>query len=100
MKWLLEQGVLIICAGGGGIPTMYARGENRHLVGVEAVVDNAGHVPSIRALRRLLLSKGDFAAAVPLFDAQIAATRAAPSRAAAAPARSTSKAATARSRRS
>ena len=39
MKWLLERGVLIICAGGGGIPTMYARGENRHLVGVEAVVD-------------------------------------------------------------
>lgn len=39
MKWLLEQGVLIICAGGGGIPTMYARGENRHLVGVEAVID-------------------------------------------------------------
>src|SRR4029079_4498348 len=39
MKWLLEQGVLIICAGGGGIPTMYARGENRQLVGVEAVVD-------------------------------------------------------------
>jgi carbamate kinase len=39
LKWLLEQGVLIICAGGGGIPTMYARGENRHLVGVEAVVD-------------------------------------------------------------
>ena len=26
LKWLLEQGVLIICAGGGGIPTMYARG--------------------------------------------------------------------------
>src|SRR6187397_425376 len=39
LKWLLEQGVVIICAGGGGIPTMYARGENRHLVGVEAVVD-------------------------------------------------------------
>ena len=39
LKWLLEQGVLIICAGGGGIPTMYARGENRQLVGVEAVVD-------------------------------------------------------------
>ena len=29
MKWLLEQGVLVICAGGGGIPTMYARGEDR-----------------------------------------------------------------------
>jgi tetratricopeptide (TPR) repeat protein len=48
----------------------------------KALVDNASHVPSIRALRRLLLSKGDFGAAVPLFDAQIAATRAAPARAA------------------
>lgn len=48
----------------------------------KALVDNPSHVPSIRALRRLLLSKGDFGAAVPLFDAQIAATRAAASRAA------------------
>lgn len=48
----------------------------------KALVDNASHVPSIRSLRRLLLSKGDFGAAVPLFDAQIAATRAAPARAA------------------
>ena len=28
MQWLLEQGVVVICAGGGGIPTMYARGES------------------------------------------------------------------------
>jgi tetratricopeptide (TPR) repeat protein len=48
----------------------------------KALVDNASHVPSIRALRRLLLSKGEHGAAVPLFDAQIAATRAAQSRAA------------------
>jgi len=39
MKWLLEHHVVIICAGGGGIPTMYAPGEDRHLVGVEAVID-------------------------------------------------------------
>ena len=39
MRWLLDQGVVIICAGGGGIPTMYARGANRQLVGVEAVID-------------------------------------------------------------
>ena len=39
MRWLLDQGVVIICAGGGGIPTMYARGANRELVGVEAVID-------------------------------------------------------------
>jgi carbamate kinase len=29
----------VICAGGGGIPTMYAPGEERRLVGVEAVID-------------------------------------------------------------
>jgi cellulose synthase operon protein C len=48
----------------------------------KALVDNPSHVPSIRSLRRLLLSKGDFGAAVALFDAQIATTRAAPARAA------------------
>jgi carbamate kinase len=39
MRWLIEKGVVVICAGGGGIPTMYARGEDRQLVGVEAVID-------------------------------------------------------------
>jgi carbamate kinase len=39
MRWLIERGVVVICAGGGGIPTMYAPGEDRHLVGVEAVID-------------------------------------------------------------
>jgi carbamate kinase len=39
MHWLLERGAVVICAGGGGIPTMYERGEDRHLVGVEAVID-------------------------------------------------------------
>jgi carbamate kinase len=39
MRWLLERGAVVICAGGGGIPTMYERGEDRHLVGVEAVID-------------------------------------------------------------
>ena len=29
----------MICAGGGGIPTMYEKGANRKLVGVEAVID-------------------------------------------------------------
>ena len=37
VKWLLEKGCIVICAGGGGIPTMYAPG--RKLQGVEAVVD-------------------------------------------------------------
>jgi carbamate kinase len=39
IRWLLEQGTVVICAGGGGIPTMYAPGEDRRLVGVEAVID-------------------------------------------------------------
>jgi carbamate kinase len=39
IKWLLEQGTIVICAGGGGIPTMYKPGANRELVGVEAVID-------------------------------------------------------------
>jgi carbamate kinase len=39
MRWLIEKGVVVICAGGGGIPTMYAPGEERRLVGVEAVID-------------------------------------------------------------
>jgi carbamate kinase len=39
MRWLVERGVVVICAGGGGIPTMYAAGEDRRLVGVEAVID-------------------------------------------------------------
>jgi carbamate kinase len=38
VEWLLAQGCVVICAGGGGIPTMYEKG-TRHLVGVEAVID-------------------------------------------------------------
>ena len=36
VKWLLEKGSVVICAGGGGIPTMYEDGK---LHGVEAVID-------------------------------------------------------------
>jgi carbamate kinase len=39
IRWLLEHGTIVICAGGGGIPTMYERGKDRHLIGVEAVID-------------------------------------------------------------
>jgi carbamate kinase len=39
VKWLLDRGTVVICAGGGGIPTMYAPGADRKLVGVEAVID-------------------------------------------------------------
>jgi carbamate kinase len=38
-KWLLDHGAVVICAGGGGIPTMYAPDQDRQLVGVEAVID-------------------------------------------------------------
>jgi carbamate kinase len=39
IRWLLDKGAVVICAGGGGVPTMYASGVERTLVGVEAVVD-------------------------------------------------------------
>jgi len=46
IRWLLEKGSIVICAGGGGIPVMYvdrpaptAYGPEKHLVGVEAVID-------------------------------------------------------------
>jgi carbamate kinase len=39
VKWLLEHGTIVICAGGGGIPTMYVKGADRKLAGVEAVID-------------------------------------------------------------
>ena len=37
IKWLLEKGTIVICAGGGGIPTLY--GEDGKLKGIEAVID-------------------------------------------------------------
>jgi carbamate kinase len=39
MRWMLDHGAVVICAGGGGVPTMYKPGDDRQLVGVEAVVD-------------------------------------------------------------
>jgi carbamate kinase len=39
IKWLLERGTIVICAGGGGIPTMYEPGKERWLAGTEAVID-------------------------------------------------------------
>jgi carbamate kinase len=39
IRWLLDKDVVVICAGGGGIPTMYLPGADRILVGVEAVID-------------------------------------------------------------
>lgn len=39
IKWLLEHQTVVICAGGGGIPTMYLPDGTRTLVGIEAVID-------------------------------------------------------------
>ena len=39
IRWLLDRGVLVICAGGGGIPTTWVPGQDRILGGVEAVID-------------------------------------------------------------
>ncbi len=37
--WLLEQGAIVICTGGGGIPVMYQPENGSRLKGVEAVID-------------------------------------------------------------
>jgi carbamate kinase len=46
IRWLLERGAIVICAGGGGIPVMYVDerspepdGPDKVLVGIEAVID-------------------------------------------------------------
>jgi carbamate kinase len=39
IKWLLERNAIVIAAGGGGIPTMYSRGNGHKLGGVECVID-------------------------------------------------------------
>jgi len=37
--WLLEHGAVVICAGGGGIPTIHPTADPGTLTGVEAVID-------------------------------------------------------------
>ena len=39
IMWLLDRGTVVICAGGGGIPTAYLPDGTRTLVGIEAVID-------------------------------------------------------------
>ena len=42
IEWLLQRGTVVICAGGGGIPTMHSREgvrAGRRLVGIEGVID-------------------------------------------------------------
>lgn len=39
IRWLLDKGTVVICTGGGGIPTMFMPDGKRALTGVEAVID-------------------------------------------------------------
>jgi carbamate kinase len=39
IKWLIERGAVVVCAGGGGIPTMQSSSTDSVLSGVEAVID-------------------------------------------------------------
>jgi carbamate kinase len=39
ITWLLDRGAVVICAGGGGIPTVYPSSGPGALAGVEAVID-------------------------------------------------------------
>jgi carbamate kinase len=39
IRWLLDKDVVVICAGGGGVPTMFLPDGGRTLAGVEAVID-------------------------------------------------------------
>lgn len=39
IRWLLDKGVVVICAGGGGVPTMFGPDAQGGLIGVEAVID-------------------------------------------------------------
>jgi len=39
IRWLVERDAVVICAGGGGIPTAARRGRPEVLAGVEAVID-------------------------------------------------------------
>jgi carbamate kinase len=39
IRWLLEKKVVVICTGGGGIPTVASPGSHQVMTGVEAVID-------------------------------------------------------------
>ena len=39
ISWLLDQGAIVICTGGGGIPVIYQPDNGQHLTGIEAVID-------------------------------------------------------------
>lgn len=39
IRWLLDHKTVVVCAGGGGIPTMFHREQHNLLTGIEAVID-------------------------------------------------------------
>jgi carbamate kinase len=39
IRWLIEKGTIVICAGGGGIPTMFTPDGSPGLVGAEVIID-------------------------------------------------------------
>lgn len=39
IRWLVENGTVVICAGGGGVPTMFDPDAENRLMGIEAVID-------------------------------------------------------------
>jgi carbamate kinase len=39
IQWLLEKDAVVICAGGGGVPTVRSGGAHGVLTGIEAVID-------------------------------------------------------------
>ncbi len=59
IHWLLEKGTVVICAGGGGIPTMYNKDGN--LEGVEVVIDKdrASALLAIQLNARVLILATD-----------------------------------------
>ena len=56
IRMLVDAGVIVVCAGGGGIPTMYD--QNRKLQGVEAVIDKdltSAHIANVLDIDELLI---------------------------------------------
>jgi carbamate kinase len=39
IRWLLEHGTIVIAAGGGGIPTMHAKGADHRMLGAECIIN-------------------------------------------------------------
>jgi carbamate kinase len=39
IRWLVEHGTIVVCTGGGGVPTMFDPTVDNRLMGIEAVID-------------------------------------------------------------